>query len=69
MKALMGNFLMRNIPEELRRGLDLAAKASERSLSEAAKDMLRVGLKRTVQSVKPKMNAWQSIRCAIGENG
>jgi antitoxin FitA len=64
----MGDLLIRNIPDELRRGLAQAADVSGLSFSDMAKRVMTTGL-RAIEpetAVKPR-NAWESTRNALGD--
>ena len=53
----MGDLLIRNVPEDLKRDLGEIARNTGRSMSDAAKDMIRTGVER-----------YQSIPASAGKN-
>ena len=65
----MGDLLIRNIPDDLRRGLAKVADADGLSLSEAAKLAIAAGLRNALPEAgaKPR-NALEAIRDALGDN-
>lgn len=65
----MGDLLIRNIPDELRRGLAEIADSDGLSLSDAAKLAIEAGLRNTVPGSRAKpRNALEAIRDALGDN-
>ena len=65
----MGDLLIRNIPDDLRRGLANTAKQADQSLSDAATNAIRLGLiVMKDASVRPKVSLFDAIRLAIGDN-
>ena len=65
----MGDLLIRNIPDDLRRGLANTAKQADQSLSDAATNAIRLGLiVMKDASVRPKVSLFDAIRSAIGDN-
>lgn len=59
----MGDLLIRNVPEDLKRELGEIARKSGRSMSDAAKDMIRSEVERQ-QAVSPSdgKNAYEQLR-------
>ena len=65
----MGDLLIRNIPDDLRRGLANTAKQADQSLSDAATNAIRLGLiVMKDASGRPKVSLFDAIRSAIGDN-
>ena len=65
----MGDLLVRNIPEDLRRGLTNIASSSGQSLSETAKNTIRLGLAQQAKAMHvAKQNAYEAIRAAISSD-
>jgi hypothetical protein len=69
MEAQMSDLIIHDVPESLRQQLDDVARASGRSPSEEAIDMLAEALAKRpakTETAKPN-NAWDAFRAAIGE--
>jgi antitoxin FitA len=66
MEAPMGDILIRNIPEPLKREIENAARAAGQSLSGKAIELLRKGIV-AEKEVGPKsdLSAWDAIRSAL----
>lgn len=65
----MGDLLIRNIPDDLRRGLAKAADVSGLSLSDMAKRVMTTGLRAIEPEIAAKpRSAWESMREALGDN-
>lgn len=63
----MGDLLIRNIPDDLR--IALKAQASGRSLSEAAKELLQVGLRSADKESPKELNLWEAMQNFLGDDG
>ena len=62
----MGDMLIRNIPEPLKREIEDAARTAGQSLSGRAIDLLRKGIVSERQSQpKPGLSAWDAIRSSL----
>ncbi len=66
----MGDLLIRNIPEAVKRAIAEAAKARGQSLSDKAVDLLQKGLlaERSDDSA-PKGSAWETLRAVFESEG
>lgn len=64
----MGDILIRDIPDAMKAGLSRSASKNGRSLSDEAKDRLRVSLETEPEGM-PAMNAFDAIRSAFIDAG
>lgn len=65
----MGDLLIRNIPEHLKKELEQAAKRDGQSLSAKSIDLLRKSLaEETAVQEKPFVSAWDALRSAFVEH-
>lgn len=66
----MGDLLIRDIPEPLKKEIEQAAKKNGQSLSTRAMDLLRKGIvvEREGKS-EPGLSAWDAIRSAFASEG
>ncbi|UWU28460.1 plasmid stabilization protein [Rhizobium sp. WSM1274] len=65
----MGDFLIRNISEAMKRDIAESAQRSGNSLSDEAKELLREALKRKTEAKQETSSAYEAIRAAfVGEN-
>lgn len=65
----MGDLLIRNIPEHLKKELERAAKRDGQSLSAKSIDLLRRSLAEdTAAPEKPFVSAWDALRSAFVEH-
>ena len=65
----MGDFLIRNISEAMKRDIAESAQRSGNSLSDEAKELLREALKRKTEAKPETMSAYEAIRAAfVSEN-
>jgi hypothetical protein len=66
MEALMGDLLIRDIPEPLKRDIEQAANKGRQSLSGKAIDLLRKGIVAEKEAKpEPGLSAWDAIRSAF----
>lgn len=66
----MGDMLIRNIPDALKRDLERAAKRDGRSLSAKSIDLLRKSLAaEDAEGRKPFVSAWDVLRPALYQPG
>ncbi|MGF7008708.1 plasmid stabilization protein [Aminobacter sp. BE322] len=66
----MGDLLIRNIPEAVKREIAEAAKARGQSLSDKAVDLLQKGLlTERDDDAAPKGSAWQALRAVFESQG
>ncbi|RUM02735.1 plasmid stabilization protein [Rhizobium chutanense] len=65
----MGDFLIRNISEAMKRDIAESAQRSGNSLSDEAKELLRDALKRKTEAKPETLSAYDAIRAAfVSEN-
>lgn len=66
----MGDLLIRNIPEAVKREIVEAAEAHGQSLSDKAVDLLQKGLlAERSDDVAPKGTPWETLRAIFGSEG
>lgn len=66
----MGDLLIRNVPEHLKKELELAARREGRSLSAKSIDLLRKSLAgEAVAQEKPFVSAWDVLRPLLYSEG
>lgn len=66
----MGDILIRNIPDSLKREIAQAAELRSQSLSEKAIDLLRKGLVAERETkLPPGQSAWEMIRSIFDQDG
>ncbi|AHG43831.1 plasmid stabilization protein [Rhizobium leguminosarum bv. trifolii CB782] len=61
----MGDFLIRNISEAMKRDIAESAQRSGNSLSDEAKELLREALQRKTEAKPEAMSAYAAIRAAF----
>ncbi|CCV10076.1 hypothetical protein [Mesorhizobium sp. STM 4661] len=68
MEAIVGDMLIRNVPEPLKREIEQAARKVGQSLSGKAIDLLWKGMIAENEArLEPNLSAWDSIRSAFAD--
>lgn len=62
----MTDILLRNVPDSVHEQVKELARERSVSVSEVAKEMVQLGLRRRQETTMSQMNAWDAIRKTLG---